>query len=181
MVVKDLPLAGLKLIQLDVHNDKRGYFTETYNKDRYDFLPEFKQDNVSFSMIGVLRGLHYQETQPQGKLVSVISGCVFDAVLNIDPKHPEFGKWFGIKLVPGMQFYVPPFYAHGFKVLETETLFQYKCTEMFKEGDGRTIAWDTAGIIWPDIDIDNAPKKPFLSEQDKKGESFVEFASRKLI
>jgi dTDP-4-dehydrorhamnose 3,5-epimerase len=171
-------LDGLQIIERDVYKDKRGYFSETHNKEVMDFLPEFKQDNISFSRLNVLRGLHYQETQPQGKLVSVIEGCVFDVALNIDPKHPEFGKWFGIKLEPGTSFYIPPFYAHGFYTLD-ETYFSYKCTEVFKPGDGKTILWNSCGIDWK-IPKDYKELGPFLSDQDKNGTHFVNYTAERL-
>lgn len=176
MKVESARLDGVKVITRDIFEDKRGWFTEVYNKDRFDFLPEMKQCNISYSGMNVLRGLHYQETLPQGKLVSVIQGSVFDAIVNIDPTHSQFGEWMGIELEPGMSFYVPPFYAHGFYTVTDETLFHYHTTEVFKPGDGKTIAWDSCGIDWPELEGYNIG--PFLSKQDKEGEKWMDFVKR---
>jgi dTDP-4-dehydrorhamnose 3,5-epimerase len=178
MIVSEGPLDGLKIIKRDVYSDNRGWFSELYNKEIYDFLPEFKQDNVSKSGINVLRGLHYQETQPQGKLVTVIEGHVFDVAVNIDITHKEYGKHFGLILKPGMSFYIPDFYAHGFYCLD-ESIFSYKCTDVFKSGDSRTIAWNSCGIQWP-IEEEYIKYKPFLSDADKDAETFMEYTARKI-
>ena len=178
MEILNCNLDGVRIIKHDIHGDNRGYFVETFNKEKLPFLPEFKQSNMSFSRINVLRGLHYQETQPQGKLVTVMDGCAFDAIVNINPNHPQFGKWFGIKLKPGISMWVPPFYAHGFYTLD-ETIFSYHCSDLYKSGDGKVIDWNSCGIDWP---IDEEFKKigPFMSNQDSEGELFINFAARML-
>ena len=163
-------IQGLHVITPAVHGDKRGYFTETYNKRdlssiglNYDFV----QDNQSGSTKGVLRGLHFQMNHPQTKLVRVIKGSVFDVAVDLRPDSQTFGKYFGIELSAEnhKQFLIPKNFAHGFLVLSDEAEFCYKCDEFYDPKD-------ECGIIYSDPDINiKWPKfeTPFiLSERDLK-------------
>lgn len=144
---------------------------ETYQKEEFKQLGldvDFVQDNQSSSHKGVLRGLHFQYTQPQGKLVRVISGEVFDVAVDLRKDSPTYGKWEGVTLSADnkKQFYIPPGFAHGFVVLSDSAEFTYKCTDYYKADDEGGIQWDDPeiGINWPIDDIDEI----ILSEKDKK-------------
>ena len=138
-------IEGLCIIQPAVHGDSRGYFMETYNQNDMreaglDMV--FVQDNQSMSVKGVLRGLHFQKQFPQGKLVRVIKGSVFDVAVDLRPGSETFGKWFGVELTEEnkKQFYIPEGFAHGFLVLSDIAEFCYKCTDFYHPGDeGRVI------------------------------------------
>jgi dTDP-4-dehydrorhamnose 3,5-epimerase len=165
-VIKE-PLPGLLIIKPRVFKDERGFFLETWQKKRYKDIgikEEFVQDNWSRSTRGVLRGLHFQKGQPQGKLVSVRSGIVFDVAVDIRKESPTFGQWHGEELSESnhLQMYVPPGFAHGFCVLSESTDFVYKCTSYY-------IKNNQDGIIWNDQDINiNWPiYDPILSDFDK--------------
>ena len=151
-------IEGLCVVEPSVFGDDRGYFMETYNYN--DFKAEgldmvFVQDNQSMSKKGVLRGLHFQKQFPQGKLVRVIRGRVFDVAVDIRKESKTFGKWFGIELTAEnkKQFYVSPGFAHGFLVLSDEAEFCYKVTDFYHPGDEGGIAWNDpeVGINWPEI------------------------------
>ncbi len=152
-------IEGLCIIEPAVHGDARGYFMETYNQN--DMREEglcmtFVQDNQSSSAKGVLRGLHFQKQFPQGKLVRVIRGTVFDVAVDIRPKSATFGKWFGVELTEEnkKQFYIPEGFAHGFLVLSDWAEFCYKCTDFYHPGDEDGLAWNDPkiGIKWPQIE-----------------------------
>jgi dTDP-4-dehydrorhamnose 3,5-epimerase len=169
IVVKSLSLPGLYCIQPKVFGDNRGYFVETYSER--DFIAagikaDFVQDNQSLSHRGVLRGLHFQKTHPQAKLVSVIEGEVFDVAVDLRPGSPTFGKWEGITLSGELhsQFYIPAGFAHGFLVLSDKALFAYKCTDFYHPEDEGGIRWDDPriGIEWPDVGC-----APELSDKDR--------------
>ena len=154
--VTQAPIAGLYLIEPAVHGDKRGYFSETYNQNDMEEagLPmRFVQDNESMSTKGVLRGLHFQKNCPQGKLVRVIRGAVFDVAVDLRPESDTFGKWFGVELSEQnhLQFYIPEGFAHGFLVLTETAKFCYKVTDFYHPGDEGGIAWNDPeiGIAWP--------------------------------
>ena len=157
MKVTETDLPGAVIIEPDVFGDERGFFKETYHQDRYrieaGIEESFVQDNYSRSTAGVLRGLHFQKTKPQGKLVSVSQGAVFDVAVDIDPDSATFKQWVGVHLSGEnhIQFYVPPGYAHGFLVLSEVADFQYKCTELYNPGDEGGIHWDDKEIAiqWP--------------------------------
>ena len=144
---------GLKLIDQKIFKDERGYFTETYNKDRYNSILDdvnFVQDNESCSKKFVIRGLHYQKGEyAQGKLVRVIKGAVIDFVLDYRKSSPHYGKMLFVYLTPGVQFYVPVGFAHGFISLEDDTIFAYKCTCTYnRESEaGFNILDEKLGII----------------------------------
>ena len=149
---------GLVLIEPAVHGDERGYFMETYNqRDMAEAGLDmtFVQDNQSRSLKGVLRGLHYQKKYPQGKLVRVIRGRVFDVAVDLRSGSTTFGKWRGTVLSEEnkLQMYIPPGFAHGFLVLSDDAEFVYKVTDFYHPGDEGGIAWNDPGIgiEWPDI------------------------------
>ena len=144
------------LVEPDVFQDARGFFIETYHSEKYraQGLPGmFVQDNHSRSTKGVLRGLHYQLEQTQGKLVRVVNGAVFNVAVDVRRGSPRFGSWVGVELsdVNKRQLYVPPGFAHGFCVLSERADFLYKCTKFYAPGDEYGIAWNDAdiGIQWP--------------------------------
>ena len=156
--VTKAPIEGLYVIEPTVHGDSRGYFMETYN---YNDMKEtgldmvFVQDNQSKSTKGVLRGLHYQINHPQGKLVRVIKGRVFDVAVDIRKDSPTYSKWFGVELSEEnkKQFYISPGFAHGFLVLSDEAEFCYKCTDFYHPNDEGGIMWNdsTIAIEWPEV------------------------------
>lgn len=167
--VSDLPLAGLKLFKPRVFDDARGYFLETYQGSKFEaggIREAFVQDNLSFSRRGVLRGLHYQYPHWQGKLVFVLQGEIYDAVVDIRRDSPTFGKWFGIVLSEEnhLQLYVPPGFAHGFCVTSEHARVMYKCTDYYSPGNEHTILWNdpALGIEWP-------VSQPILSDKDAQG------------
>ena len=150
------PIEGLYLIEPAVHGDGRGYFSETYNQNDMEeagLYMRFVQDNESMSTKGVLRGLHFQKNYPQGKLVRVIQGAVYDAAVDLRPESDTFGKWFGVELSEQnhLQFYIPEGFAHGFLVLTETAKFCYKVTDFYHPGDEGGIAWNDPeiGIDWP--------------------------------
>lgn len=156
--VTKCPIEGLYVIEPTVHGDSRGYFMETYNQN--DMLEAgldmaFVQDNQSMSVKGVLRGLHYQKQYPQGKLVRVIKGRVFDVAVDLRAGSETYGKWFGVELSEEnkKQFYISKGFAHGFLVLSETAEFCYKCTDFYRPGDEGGLAWNDPeiGIEWPEI------------------------------
>jgi dTDP-4-dehydrorhamnose 3,5-epimerase len=171
-------LSGVLIIQPKVFRDERGYFAETYNHERYKqfgITQKFVQDNLSFSERGVLRGLHYQHPMAQGKLVHVLSGCVFDVVVDIRKDSPTFRRWHGIELTSEnkRQIYVPPNFAHGFIVTSETALIVYKCTEYYSPDTEGTIIWNDPEIAidWPSDII------PRLSSKDQKGSCLADIES----
>ncbi len=151
-------IEGLHIIEPAVHGDERGYFTETYNQrdmkeQGLDMV--FVQDNQSMSKKGVLRGLHFQKEYPQGKLVRVIKGRVFDVAVDLRKNSKTYGKWFGIELTAEnkKQFYISEGFAHGFLVLSDTAEFCYKVTDFYHPGDEGGLAWNDPeiGIEWPEL------------------------------
>jgi len=156
--VTKCPIEGLYIIEPTVHGDNRGYFMETYSQR--DMLEAgldmvFVQDNQSMSVKGVLRGLHFQKQYPQGKLVRVIKGRVFDVAVDLRADSATFGKWYGVELTEEnkKQFYISPGFAHGFLVLSDTAEFCYKCTDFYHPGDEGGLAWNdpAIGIQWPEL------------------------------
>lgn len=152
------PIEGLCVIEPTVHGDSRGYFMETYN--RRDMLENgldmvFVQDNQSMSRRGVLRGLHTQREYPQGKLVRVIQGRVFDVAVDLRPGSETYGRWYGLELSAEnkRQFYIPQGFAHGFLVLSDTAQFCYKVTDFYHPNDELGVAWNdpAIGIQWPEV------------------------------
>ena len=166
MKITQTKLPGVLVIEPDVFGDARGFFLETFSDKRYKEaglkLP-FVQDNISFSTKGILRGLHFQNPNAQGKLVQVLTGEVFDAAVDIRLGSPSFGQWFGEKLSAEnhKQMYIPLGFAHGFCVLSDTALFSYKCTDYY-------IPATEGGIIWndPDIGITWPINTPLVSKKD---------------
>lgn len=157
--VTKAPIEGLYVIEPTVHGDRRGYFVETYNQnDMYkaglDMV--FVQDNQSMSTKGVLRGLHFQKQYPQGKLVRVIQGTVFDVAVDLRSGSKTFGQWFGVELSEenNIQFYISEGFAHGFLVLSDVAKFCYKVTDFYHPGDEGGLAWNDPeiGIQWPKLE-----------------------------
>lgn len=166
-------LAGLLLIEPKVFGDARGFFLESYQRDRYrdaGLDVEFVQDNYSRSRRGTLRGLHYQITSPQGKLVQVTRGEVYDVAVDLRRSSSTFGKSFGVVLNEEnhRQLYLPPGFAHGFCVVSEFADFAYKCTQFYNPADERTLLWNdpVLNIEWPDIE----PR--ILSAKDEHGVLF---------
>ena len=156
--VTKAPIEGLYIIEPTVHGDERGYFVETYNgRDMQEagLTMQFVQDNQSMSLKGVLRGLHFQIRHPQGKLVRVIRGEVFDVAVDLRKGSPTYGQWFGDILSEenGKQMYISEGFAHGFLVLSDQAEFCYKVTDFYHPGDEGGIAWNDPeiGITWPGI------------------------------
>lgn len=152
------PIEGLYVIEPAVHGDSRGYFSETYNQrdmQEAGLNMVFVQDNESMSTKGVLRGLHFQKEFPQGKLVRVIKGAVFDVAVDLRADSPTYGKWYGIELTEKnhKQFYISEGFAHGFLVLSDEAKFCYKVTDFYHPGDEGGLAWNDPeiGIEWPQL------------------------------
>jgi len=154
--VSECPISGLYIIEPAVYGDERGYFMETYNQQdmqKAGLNMIFVQDNQSLSVKGVLRGLHFQKQHPQGKLVRVIKGEVFDVAVDLRSRSQTFGKWFGVILSEEnkKQFYIPEGFAHGFLVLSDTAEFCYKVTDFYHPEDEGGLAWNDSeiGIEWP--------------------------------
>ncbi|MBA3890016.1 MAG: dTDP-4-dehydrorhamnose 3,5-epimerase [Gemmatimonadaceae bacterium] len=156
MKVHETPLPGVLIVEPRVFRDERGFFIEAFNDERFRSagLPAvFRQDNHSRSSRDVLRGLHYQLAHPQGKLVSVIRGAIFDVAADIRVGAPTFGQWFGIELHEddARSLWVPPGFAHGFCALADTVDVVYKCTDVYHADDDHGVAWNdpTLAIAWP--------------------------------
>lgn len=156
MRVTTTPLKGLLVIEPDVYGDERGCFLEVWRAERYRDVgidADFVQDNRSVSRQGVVRGLHYQKTRPQGKLVSVTYGSVWDVALDLRPDSPTFGRWYGVTLddVSHRQLWIPPGFAHGFCVTSPVAHLLYKCTDIYCPEDEAALRWNdpTLAIAWP--------------------------------
>ena len=171
ITVTPCDIEGLYVIEPTVFKDERGYFVETYNQNDMkeaglDMV--FVQDNQSMSIRGVLRGLHFQKQFPQGKLVRVVRGKVFDVAVDLRSDSKTYGKWCGVELSAEnmKQFYIPEGFAHGFLVLSDEAEFCYKCTDFYHPGDEGGLAWNDPeiGVEWPleeGVDL-------IISEKDQK-------------
>jgi dTDP-4-dehydrorhamnose 3,5-epimerase len=178
MQVKTTPIEGLLILEPRIFNDPRGYFYESYNKDAFSkigIFSEFVQDNQSLSQKGIIRGMHFQAPPfDQGKLVRVIQGAVNDVVIDIRKNSKTYGQHFSIELSAENKkmFYVPPGFAHGFETLEDNTIFLYKCTNVYnKESEG--------GVFWndPDLNIHWNSQNPIISEKDTFLPTFKNFTS----
>jgi dTDP-4-dehydrorhamnose 3,5-epimerase len=178
MEIIDLPLAGAKLIKPRIFGDARGFFFESYSEARYRDagMPEvWVQDNHSSSVKGTLRGLHYQSTPGQAKLVRVTRGRIFDAIVDIRQGSPTFGRWHGeeIDAEQHCQVYIPIGFAHGFCVLSDIAEVQYKVSSPYDGAHECAIRWNDPeiGLAWP-------LSAPILSERDQTSESFAAFKAR---
>jgi dTDP-4-dehydrorhamnose 3,5-epimerase len=156
LTVTKCGIEGLLVIEPELRGDARGYFMETYNKNDFTAIgitDEFVQDNQSKSTRGVLRGMHFQKTHPQGKLVRVIQGSVYDVAVDLRKESETYGKWHGVELTAEnrKQFYIPKGFAHGFLVLSDNAEFCYKCNDFYVPGDDGGIRFDDEkiGINWP--------------------------------
>lgn len=172
MTFEPTPLAGLYLLQPRVFGDERGFFLESWNAETFrkaGFDLHFVQDNHSRSARGILRGLHFQTERPQGKLVRVTSGAVFDVAVDLRRSSPTLGQWYGVELSAAnhRMLWVPPGFAHGFYVLSEYADFQYKCTDYYHPASEVALAWNDAavGIDWPLA----AGEQPRLSAKDQVG------------
>jgi len=177
-VTPDATLPEVLLLEPAVFRDARGSFRELYNAERYEQAgvpARFRQDNLSRSARGVLRGLHLQHPRAQGKLVTVLEGAVFDVAVDVRRGSPTFGRWTGYTLTGGNahQLWVPPGFAHGFLVLEDDTFFSYKCTDVYAPAHELTVRWDdpAIGIRWP-------AERPTLSDKDAVAPTLAELAER---
>ena len=180
MKVVETNLPGCVIIEPAVFGDDRGFFFETWNAERYGQLglpDKFVQSNVSSSARGVLRGLHYQWPNPQGKLVSVLEGEVYDVAVDIRRGSPSFGRWAAVILSAEnkRQFWIPEGFAHGFAVLSERAIFSYLCTAQYDRSADAGVRWNDAaiGIDWP---IDS----PLLSEKDGKAPFLADVAEDRL-
>lgn len=167
MNVRETKLPGVLLIEPKVWSDPRGYFAELFHADRYGQhgIPrQFLQDNISFSTRGVLRGLHFQNPNTQGKLVFPLEGEIYDVVVDLRKSSRTFGQWFGASLAAArkQQIWVPAGFAHGFVVHSETALVVYKCTDVYNAKAEHGVAWDD-----PDLAIDWQTKSPVLSEKDR--------------
>ena len=170
-------IKGLYVIEPAVFKDERGYFMETYNQNDFkeaglDMV--FVQDNQSMSVKGVLRGLHFQKQYPQGKLVRVVRGTVYDVAVDLRSDSETYGKWFGVILSAEnkKQFYIPEGFAHGFLVLSDEAEFAYKCTDFYHPGDEGGLLWSDPeiGVDWPIPEGTDL----IISEKDQKWKGLTE-------
>lgn len=171
MNIVECNIPGPLILEPKVFGDERGFFLESWNADAFvqaGLDLTFVQDNHSRSRKGVLRGMHFQNPGPQGKLVRVVRGAVFDAVVDLRRSSPSFGKWAGVVLSAEnkQMFWVPEGFAHGFLTLEDDTDFLYKCTAPYAPQHEQSLAWDdpTVGIEWP---LDGL--EPILSAKDAAG------------
>lgn len=178
MNVQPTELPGVLLIDPVVHRDARGHFLETYNQRRYaeaGVSGPFVQDNCSHSLKGVIRGLHAQRRSPQGKLIRVISGEIFDVVVDIRRGSPTFKKWVSVTLSsePPRQIYVPPGFAHGFCAVSERATVEYKCTQFYDSADEMTVRWND-----PELAIPWPAAAPILSTKDREAPTLKEWADR---
>jgi dTDP-4-dehydrorhamnose 3,5-epimerase len=165
---KKLEIPDLLLIESKVFKDERGFFNEKYKQSEFkkEQIPDFVQDNFSYSKQGVIRGVHYQlPPYSQGKLVTVLKGKIWDVAVDMRKSSAYFSKWVGVELSDenNLSFYIPAGFAHGFAVLSPEALFLYKCTNEYSAVSERGVRWDD-----PELNIDWKAENPILSERDMK-------------
>ena len=180
MEISKTPIKGLLVIEPRTFGDSRGNFFESFNQKIFDEATDgqfqFVQDNQSFSKKGVLRGLHFQNPPfAQGKLVRVIQGAVLDVAVDIRKDSETYGDYYSIELTPenNKQLWIPPGFAHGFLTLKDNTIFSYKCTNYYSPDSEGTIQWNDQAL-----NIDWSLEPTLISEKDKIGEEFCNFASR---
>ena len=172
-------IEGVWLLEPQVFGDARGFFFESYNRRALRAATgldlEFVQDNHSRSGRGVLRGLHYQVRQPQGKLVRALQGAIFDVAVDLRKRSPTFGKWVGVELSAASkrQAWIPPGFAHGFLVVSEYAEVLYKTTDYYAPEHERTLRWDdpALGIAWP---LEGLQGEPALSDKDRRGVALSE-------
>ncbi len=180
MKFRSTPLPGVLVVEPDVHGDDRGFFLETYHRDKYQeggIADTFVQDNHSRSVARTLRGLHAQRTRPQGKLVRAVRGRILDVAVDIRRGSPTFARWYAEELSENnhWQLWVPPGYAHGFFVLSDGAEVEYKCTDVYVPDDEITIRWDdpAIGVDWR---LDGGA--PVLSQRDAEAPSLADWEER---
>jgi dTDP-4-dehydrorhamnose 3,5-epimerase len=178
MKATELELSGLKLLEPRVFADERGFFLESYQRERYRAVGiecEFVQDNHSRSSQGTLRGLHYQSSPGQAKLLRVVSGRIFDVAVDIRPESPTFGRWKGVYLdaETHAQLFVPIGFAHGFCVVSETADVLYKVSSPYDSTTECGLAWDD-----PDIGVEWPTQQPLLSARDRAAESFASYRAR---
>jgi len=178
MKIKETNLKGVLVIENEVFSDNRGFFKETYNKERFHdhgISFNFVQDNFSFSSKNVVRGLHFQKRNPQGKLVWCPYGSVLDIILDINPASDTFGQHISVELLDQkhLSVWIPPGYAHGFSVISDSAMFCYKCTELYDPND-------EDGIIWndKDIGIDWRVDEPLISSKDSNFQTLKDYQNK---
>lgn len=181
MNILNCDIPGLLIIEPKVFGDPRGFFFESWSERRYreaGIDATFVQDNFSLSRRGILRGLHFQNPNPQGKLVCVLQGEVFDVAVDLRRSSPTFGRWHGLNLSAEnkRQFFIPPGFAHGFYVLSETALFHYKCTDYYAPQSELTLRWND-----PDLGIEWPVRDPLLSEKDAKGISWRDIPAERLF
>ncbi|MCH2133843.1 MAG: dTDP-4-dehydrorhamnose 3,5-epimerase [Phycisphaerales bacterium] len=169
-------IPDIKIIEPQVFGDHRGYFIETWNRDRFHehgIDSEFVQDNFSFSKRGTLRGLHYQVKNTQGKLMRVVQGEIYDVCVDLRRSSDTFGHWVGVTLSAEnhRSLWVPPGFAHGFFVTSDVAAFEYKCTDFYAKDHERTLLWNdpALNIEWPILD----GIEPLITEKDRQGQVLV--------
>lgn len=182
MNIVETNLPEVLIIEPKVFGDHRGFFVETYQNQRYKEMGidiDFVQDNLSYSKKGTLRGLHLQNPHPQGKLVQVLQGEVFDVAVDVRVGSPTFGQWYGVTLSSEnkKQFWVPAGFAHGFCVTSDTALFTYKCTDYYAPRNELSILWNDpdVGIDWP-LDCE-----PTLSDKDQKAKRLQDIPKSELV
>jgi len=182
LLVEKTALEGLLIVKPQVFRDARGFFVESYNRERFHVAgidTEFVQDNHSKSSKGTLRGLHFQTTPGQVKMIRCTRGRIWDVAVDIRPGSATYGQHFGIELTPDecTMLYIPIGFAHGFLVLEDDTEVQYKCSNVYNPATEAGIAWDDAdlNVPWP---LDRVGGAPLLSERDKTNQSFLEWKAK---
>jgi len=179
MEVENTHIDGLRIVKPRVFNDERGYFFEAYNEEKFKanaLNTKFVQDNVSKSSKGVLRGLHFQNPPfAQGKLVSVLRGAVLDVAVDIRKNSPTYGQYYKIELseTNKLQFYIPEGFAHGFLTLEDNTIFSYKCTNIYNKDSEESLFWNDSNL-----GIDWGINNPLVSDKDQLALSFDQFESK---
>jgi len=177
MQVHATDLPGVLLVEPKVHRDHRGFFLETYHRDRYTehgIDGSFVQDNHSRSTGPILRGLHAQGRRPQGKLVRCVEGAIFDVAVDIRVGSPTFGRWVGYELSAESfrQLWVPPGFAHGFAVVSESAQVEYKCTDLYVPNDELTVLWND-----PEIGVEWPLSEPILSAKDQAAPTLAELAA----
>ena len=179
MVEEKIDINGLVLMKPSIFNDERGAFFESYNKLKYDTLIDgpidFMQDNISISKKNVLRGLHFQKNpMSQGKLVQVIKGSVLDIAVDLRKTSPTYGEHYKVELNDKNKFqlWIPEGFAHGFVTLQDDTIFSYKCTNLYSKDDEMDLLWND-----PLLNIDWGIESPILSHKDKSAMNFRDFNS----
>ena len=184
MNITECSIEGVKIIEPDVHKDERGFFYESYHKEKYKELinidSSFVQDNHSKSFYGVLRGLHFQKNQAQGKLIRVIKGDVYDFFVDIRRESPTFGKSFGIEINEKnkLQVWLPPGLAHGFLTLSKFAEFEYKCTNFYDPDDEYCLIWTDSKV---NIELPIPREDIIVSRKDLNGFTFDELIARNII